>query len=122
MLREKEKRSTGGRQETVFEITGSEVVFDPKRSSPAFLRELCRSVRTRLRYVERAYQRALLGDGRRAGRSKNLSLHQHHARLTPEDRAELYRRIEELEAFLIERDDPRQAEFLSVTVAILPER
>lgn len=125
VLAECEKRSTGGRQEVVYRLTGSEVVFDPDGTSPSFLRELCRSVRVRLRYVERAFVAALeTRKARRAsvGRSTpDPTLHQHHARLGPADRRELYRRIEALEAFLIERDDPQLTSFVSVTIAVLPE-
>ena len=100
---------------------GSEVVFDPDGSSPGFLKELARTVRSRFRMVERAFIDALGRAGTvRKGRGKNLSLHQHHSRLSSRNRAELFRRIEELEAFLIEHDEPRQREFTHVTIAILP--
>ena len=125
VLREREKRSTGGRRETVYELAGSEVVFDPDGTRPAFIQELCRSVRVRLRSVERAFVAAL--ETRKArrkaagGSAPDPSLHQHHARLSSRDRAELYRRIEELEAFLVERDDPALESFVNVTIAVLPE-
>ena len=86
--------ATGGRQEVVYELTGSEVVFDPEASSPGFLKELARTIRLRFRGVERAYLEALGRAGTvRHGRRRNLSLHLHHARLRPQHRAELYRRI-----------------------------
>lgn len=121
VLAEHGRRKTGGRDEVVYELPGSEVVFSPEASSPGFLRELRRAIRMRLRYVERAMLAALGRPGTvRRRRGRNLSLHQHHARLRPARRAELYRRIEELEAFLMEHDDPSVGEFLSVTIAILP--
>ena len=114
------KRSTGGRDEVVYELTGSEVIVDPAERSPRFLAELARSVRSRLRALERWYLAALSNpDTERTGRRRNLSLHQHHARLAPGKRKELYRRIEELEAFLVENDDPRH-DFLHVTLAVVP--
>lgn len=123
VLLEHDKRSTGGRKEVVYELAGSEVVFDPSARGPGFLKELGRTIRTRLRYVERALVDALGRLGTiRQGRGQNHSLHQHHARLGASDRAELYRRIEALEAFLVEHDDPAQAEFISVTIAVAPVR
>jgi len=121
VLREAARQSTGGRQEVIYEITGSEVVIDPDARAPAFLAAVARSVRSRLRRVERAFV-AALGDPRavRRRRGRNLSLHQHQVRLSAADRRELYRRIEELEAWLVERDDERQATFTSLTLAVLP--
>lgn len=121
VLLEHEKRSTGGRQEVVYELAGSEVVFDPEASGPGFVKALCRSVRTRLRFVERAYLRALERRGKRdrSGRHR-LSLAQHNARLGAAQRAELFRRIRELEQFVIESDDPRRSDFVNVTIAVVP--
>jgi DNA-binding Lrp family transcriptional regulator len=116
-----EKRATAGRDEVVWELTGSEVILDPTAGGPRFLAELGRNLRARLRAVERGMLDALGRPGTiRHGRGKNLSLHQHHARLSAAKRAELYRRVDELEAFLVENDDPRQEGFTHVTVAILP--
>lgn len=121
VLVEHDRRSTGGRQEVVYELAGSEVILDPSGSSAGFLKELARTTRTRLRHTERAYLDALGRRGTvRKERGRNLSLHQHHARLGKRDRAELYRRIEELEAFLIEHDDPQVKNFLNVTIAVVP--
>ena len=116
-----EKRSTGGRMETVYAIQGREVVLDSSSRRPKVLAALARTVRTRLRAVERWYLAALHdGDTVRTGRGRNLSLHQHHARLSPRHRDELQRRIADLEAFLLEHDDPRRTDFTHVTVAVLP--
>lgn len=121
VLTSKGKQSTGGRMEVVYELAGSEVILDPTATGPRFLAALCRTIRTRLRAVERWYLDALAHPGTvRAGRGRNLSLHQHHSRLSPARRRELYRRIEELERFLIESDDPRQPTFTHVTIAVLP--
>ena len=121
VLVESERRSTGGRQEVVYELAGSEVVLDTTAAGRGFVRELQRSIRTRFRAVERAYLNALgRKDTVRKGRGRNLSLHQHHARLSARDRTELYRRIAELEAFLIERDNPRAGSFVNVTIAVVP--
>ena len=116
-----ERRPTGGRQEVVYELTGTEVVLDPDERADGFVSELVRSVRTRLRAVERAFAAALGRPGaRRRGRGRNLSLHQHHARLRPKDLDELQRRIAALEEFLVEADDPDVDRFVSVTVAVVP--
>jgi AcrR family transcriptional regulator len=121
VLLEHDRRSTGGRQEVVYELAGSEVVFDPDGSSPGFLKELARTVRSRLRMVERAFIDALGRPGTvRKGRGKNLSLHQHHFRLSARNRAELFRRIEDLEEFMFEHDDPARTDFTHVSIAILP--
>lgn len=121
VLLEHGRRSTGGRQEVVYELAGSEVVLDPRKRSPGFLKELARSVRARLRYLERTYLDALGRRGTmRSGRGRNLSLHTHRVRLGLQDRAELYRRLEELEAFLFERDDPGGKSFVDVTIAVVP--
>jgi len=121
VLREVERRSTAGRSEVVFEITGSEVVLDVDRGGEPAQQEFRRTLRTRFRALERGFLAALDRAGtRRKGRGQNLSLHQHHARLSQKDMDELQRRIADLEAFLIERDDPEQADFLHVTVAVHP--
>ena len=121
VLLEREQRSTGGRPELVYELAGSEVVFDPEGRSPRFLAELGRVVRSRLRMVERAFLAALgRPDAVRKGRGRNLSLHQHQARLGPGARAELYRRIEELEEFLVAHDEPGREDGLHVTIAVVP--
>ncbi len=124
VLIEHERRSTGGRDEVVYELPGREVVFDPDAVGPVFLRELARSVRTRLRWVERVFTASLeTRKKRRSARNSppDPTLHQHHARLSPTDRKELYRRIEELEQFLVDRDDPERRDFTNVTVVVLPE-
>ncbi len=115
------KRSTGGRKEVVYELTGSEVILDPTASGSRFLAALARTMRTRLRAVERGFLDALSHPGTvRAGRNRNISLDQHHSRLSRSKRLELYRRIKELERFLIENDDPRQETFTHVTIAVMP--
>lgn len=116
-----EKRSTGGRSETVYELAGSEVVVDPKGRGAKFLQELGRSIRCRLRWLERTYLAALARpETARSGRYRQLSFHQHDVRLSASKRAELYRRIEELEAFLVESDDAREETFTHVTLAVVP--
>ena len=119
VLVEQDRRSTGGRQEVVYELAGSEVVLDSGNAQPAFLGELARTVRSRLRMVERLYLDALARRGS-ARRVRGLSLHHHHSRLSAKSKIELERRIEELEAFLIDNDDPRVKEFTHVTLAVLP--
>ena len=105
----------------VYELAGSEVVLDPKASSPAFLRELGASIRTRLRSVERGLLAALGRAGTvRSGPGRNLSVHFHHVRLKPSDLTELQRRIAALEEFLVEADDPTRKDFVNITVAVHP--
>lgn len=48
-----------------------------------------------------------------------MLLHQHRSRLSKTKQRELYRRIEELERFLVENDDPRQETCTHVTIAVL---
>lgn len=122
VLGECERLSTGGRQEVVYEMMGTEVVIDPDANGPALLAEIGRSVRSRLKRVARDFNEALGRSGtirRKSGR--NLSLHQHQVRLSRSKRAELYRRIEELESFLVENDDAKGREFLNLTLVIHPE-
>ena len=121
ILLEGERRTTGGRDEVVYELAGREVVYDPEANTPPFLTELARTIRTRLRWLERACVKALSHPKTlRKGKQRNLMLAHHHARLGPRDRAELHRRIEELEAFLQERDDPRREDFVHVTFVMVP--
>ncbi|QDU69759.1 hypothetical protein [Engelhardtia mirabilis] len=120
-LRACERRSTGGRDEVVYELTGSEVVLEADPGDAEATEEFRRTLRTRFRALERGYLGALEQPGTvRRGRGRNLSLHQHQARLSTADRDELQRRIADLEAFLIERDDPRRQDFVQVTVAVHP--
>lgn len=123
VLRETERRSTGGRDEVVYELAGSEVVIDSSRADAAFEEELARSVRTRLRAVERGVLAAMEDRATvKEGRKRDLSLHFHQARLTSRDRAELQRRIAELEEWLVERDDEGRGEFVQLTIAVHPLR
>lgn len=122
VLLEHDKLSTGGRQEVVYELAGTEIVIDPDERSPAFLAEIARGIRSRLRKIERGFVAALGRPGTiRRTPGRNLSLHHHQVRLKKRDRAEFFRRVEELEAFLVEHDDKAQQEFLSVTLVVLPE-
>ena len=105
----------------IYELAGSEVILDPEGSSAAFLKALGRSIKTRLRSVERGLLAALgRSDTIRSGRGRNLSLHFHHARLNARHRTELQRRIVALEEFLIEHDDPSVQDFVNVTIAVHP--
>lgn len=116
-----EKRSTGGRDEVVYQLMGSEVVLDPLARDARFLNELARVVRTRLRALERLLLAALESASCvRSGRGRNFSVHQHQSRLSARKRHELYRRIEELERFLVENDDPSLEVFTHVTLAVSP--
>lgn len=93
----------------------------PAGSSPRFLAELGRTIRSRLRVVARACVDARhRPETTRHGKGRNISLHHHHSRLRVAKRDELYRCIVELERFLIENDDPRQESSTNATIVVPP--
>lgn len=122
LVREAGKRPVGRRSEAVFTLVARDIAVDPKSRSARFLEMVARSASALLRLTERSYVAALEDPASvRHGPRCNLQIRRHHARLSPRAIAEINRRLDDLSAYVLAHDDPKQERFYSVTVAMSPE-
>ncbi|MCA9311668.1 MAG: helix-turn-helix transcriptional regulator [Phycisphaerales bacterium] len=121
ILRPAGQRETGGRPEVVWEVPGGEIVFDHEGRDPRFRAALARAGESLMRMAARGYAGAVRrGDASRRGRGRTLMLQQHFTRLRPADLAELNRRLEEIAAFVRERDAGEKGTSVSLTMVMTP--
>lgn len=116
---EKQRRSTGRREEVVYELVSRQITVDPRKRSPTFLKELSKVYSSALRAADRNLSRALeleaaMGPGPRTA----ASVRQWTVRLDTGSARELRRLFEELDAFVNEHDDPAAGTAYSLTVAL----
>jgi DNA-binding transcriptional ArsR family regulator len=118
---ETEKKWTGGRSEAVYALAGKRIMVDQKQTSPRFLKSMARGIRTLLRYSERCLERSLTNPNtRRGGTGRNFRIEQQVVRLNPADMKEVQLRLDALNEFLTNADDPDLDQYYSITIAISP--
>jgi DNA-binding transcriptional ArsR family regulator len=110
-------RVVDGRPERVYELAGHGLVIDRRGTGRAFLAAVARASAALLRFADRSLRRAVeAGELRHDGARRSTRAVQRTVRLSPPRLAELNDRLDELEAFLDDVDDPSRDDFHLVTI------
>ncbi|HMB70831.1 MAG TPA: hypothetical protein VKU85_16060 [bacterium] len=117
LLRRVGEEQTVRRARTVYELTGDEVVLEPREWVGSHARELVRTRRRILRFAERSLETGT----RRSELRFPVKLIQRHVRLTRSDLRELGRRLEEVAEWVVSRDSPRSRSRCVLTLALGPD-
>lgn len=114
-------RASGGRDEAVFQLKGERLRVDPRQSSPRFLKAMAKGCGSLLRFAQRSFVVALEGKAdRRLVPQRSLRVEQATVRLSPRNLAELNRRLDGLQDFLADTDDPEGKQMYVVTISTAP--
>ena len=112
------KRSTSRREETVYRLLADQITVDRHTRTPEFLAALGGVYRSALNAAGRHLEDALKVEAGSEGPRKATDVRQQTVHLSDGDADELRRRLDELTAFLAERDDPRAPHGFSLTTAL----
>ena len=114
-------RAGGRRDEAVFQLKGERLRVDPRQSSPRFLKAMAKGCGSLLRFAQRSFVRALDGKAeRRLVSKRSLRVEQATVRLSPRNLAELNRRLDSLQDFLADADEPEGKQMYVVTISTAP--
>ncbi len=113
--------SGGGHGEMLYETVAEQLVTDPTQTAPEYLAAFQRSAAALLRLTDRQLSAAIERQAEEGTqRPVSLRIQQLQLRLSPSAQRELARRLDELLEYLIENDDPQQAQRIALTLACTP--
>ena len=114
-------RVVSNREEAIYQLKGKRLRVDPSRTTPRFLKARAKGCGALLRFALRAFERALERKGTRQLLPKQgLRIHQMTVRLSTANVAELSERLDSVESFLAEADEPTGEDMYVITFATAP--
>lgn len=114
-------RIVAGREEAVYQLKAKRLRVDPSQSSPRFLEALAKGCGSLMRFAQRSFERALERNAkRRVGPKRSLRIEQVIVRLSTANLAKLNQRLDSLQDFLTDADEPAGQQLYVVTLATAP--
>ncbi len=114
-------RIVSGREEAIYQLKAKRLRVDPGQTSPRFLRAMAKGCGSLLRFAQRSFEQALVRKAeRRLIPNRSLRIEQVAVRLSTRKLAELNERLDSLQEFLIEADEPEVRQMFVVTISTAP--
>ena len=115
------KRVGSRRDEAIFQLKAKRLRIDPSQTSPRFLKALAKGCGSLLRFAQRAFEWALkAGVDRRVGPKRRLRIEQVTVRLSDRNLARLNERLDSVQGFLADADEPGEQRMYVITLATAP--
>lgn len=115
------RRAGAGREEAIYQLNAKRLRVDPSQTSPRFLRAMAKGCGSLLRFAQRSFDRALeAGADRRASPKRSLRIDQATVRLSAGNLAELNKRLNSVQSFLDDADEPSEQKMYVITLATAP--
>ncbi len=114
-------RIVSGREEAMYQLKGKRLRIDPNQSSPRFIKARAKGCGALLRFAQRAFVRAIERKSKRPLLPRHgLRIGQVTVRLSAANLAKLNERLDSLEDFLAETDEPGGKNMYVITFATAP--
>ena len=114
-------RIVTNREEAIYQLKAKSLKVDPTKSSPRFLKAMTKGCGSLLRFAQRSFVRALeSGADRRSSPKRSIRIEQVTVRLSAGNLAQLNERLNSLQEFLADADEPDEQKMYVITIATAP--
>ncbi len=114
-------RVVSSREEAIYQLKGKRLRVDPSQSSPRFLKARAKGCGSLLRFAQRAFVRAIERKAKRPLLPKHgLRIQQATVRLSAANLSKLNERLDSLQDFLADADEPEGRNMYVITLATAP--
>ena len=114
-------RVAGSREEAIYQLKARRLRVDPSQTSARFLQAMAKGCGSLLRFAQRSFEQALVRKAeRRMIPKRSLRIEQVAVRLSSQSLEELNRRLDSIQEFISDADEPEGKQMYVVTISTAP--